>query len=55
MLLEKNEEYKEKTPLRPLGYFAITFLLLVVIANAAGTFLECGLNYCPDNPTQFVF
>ncbi|MCK4934459.1 MAG: disulfide bond formation protein B [Simkaniaceae bacterium] len=55
MLFEKSEEYREKAPLRPLGYIAITFLILIVVANVMGTFLECGFTFCPDNPTQIVY
>lgn len=55
MLLEKNEEYRKKHPIRPLGYIAIIYLIIIILANAVTTFLECGFTFCPDNPLRMLF
>ena len=55
MIAETSEEYSKPISLRPLGYIAIIYLILIVAANIVGTFLECGFGFCSDNPTQLVY
>lgn len=29
------------------------FFLILILANGISTFIECGVNVCPDNPTRY--
>lgn len=37
-----------------LSYFAFGLLIIMVAANAVSTFIECGLQQCPDNPHHYL-
>jgi disulfide bond formation protein DsbB len=39
--------------LQGLSLFAFAVFALLVVANGAATFLECGLGLCPDDPTRY--
>lgn len=54
-LYKQSEEYVAPSPLRPLGYVAVIYLIAIILANTVVTFMECGVNFCPDNPMKFIY
>lgn len=40
-------------PIRILSHFTFGFLMLLLVANVISTFMECGLEACPDNPVTY--
>ena len=53
---EQYHDYDDFKPLKNVGWFAgIVFFLVVLIAgaNVVTTYLECGIQQCPDNPTSY--
>jgi disulfide bond formation protein DsbB len=40
-------------PLRGISLIAVAIFGVLVVGNAASTFLECGFGLCADNPTQY--
>ena len=59
MLLSERqyEDYdREKTTDTLDGFVKVVFFLalLITVANIVTTYLECGLNQCPDNPASYI-
>jgi len=51
------EDYDDFKTSKSVGWLAtLVFFLVVLIttANVATTYLECGLQQCPDNPTSYI-
>ena len=53
---QNDSEYAEarSKKIRIFTHVAFALLALVVFANLASTFVECGLTECPDDPTAYV-
>ncbi|MFK8040073.1 MAG: disulfide bond formation protein B [Rickettsiaceae bacterium] len=34
---------------------AFIFVMIVLVANSLGILMECGLDFCPDNPIQYKY
>ncbi|AEE26675.1 disulfide bond formation protein B [Francisella hispaniensis] len=41
--------------IRILTQIVFIIFLIVVFANVASTFFECGLHECPDDPTRYLY
>lgn len=54
-MYDPSEAYCRPEKLRPFGYVAIGLLVLLLVANLCASFLECGLTFCPDDPTKYVY
>ncbi len=45
---------KERAKNGPLEVAAMALFLFVTLANAISTFIECGIDQCPANPTGYL-
>ena len=58
ILLSIDRQYlvlrEAKAHWRKLSFVLLVILLLLALANGAATFLECGLDFCPGNPTDYL-
>jgi disulfide bond formation protein DsbB len=53
---ENDQELSEAKSklIRTITHVVFIMFILMIFANLASTFLECGLHECPDNPVSYV-
>ncbi len=61
LLMLVDEQFKQVKKFRPpksfnkIVSFAFGLVLLVMVVNLVVTFMECGLQQCPDNPVTYKY
>ena len=59
VLLFNDRQFARPEPwsqrLGALGLTAFAAFAVLAVANVVSTLLICGLGFCPDNPTQYLF
>ena len=54
---KQYEDYDDFKSTKEVGWIAtLVFFIVVLITagNVATTYLECGFQQCPDNPTSYI-
>ncbi len=59
LMLFDNQYDSKETSMTPkqlpkIATFAFWLVLTITACNVVTTFLECGINQCPDNPTSYL-
>jgi disulfide bond formation protein DsbB len=54
---QKPQEISEarNSIIRILTHLIYIIFFLIIVANVASTFFECGLHQCPDNPVNYIY
>ncbi len=51
--LNRSTKAPSATTYKPLFYVLLFLLLAISLTNTVSTYMECGLNYCPSNPSGY--
>lgn len=56
--LSADRQYIDMRNTKPhwktIGHVLLFLALLLALGNAVSTYMECGLNFCPENPVHFL-